>query len=154
MNRENILAVANAIETHSIPDLGFNMGWHIGSLADDPNNTAMVDRSGNGCGTVACIAGYANVIATGEKNTSFLTDVEFDSAADWLGLDHYDADELFYAKTITESRWEDGEIALAPRSLSSIDATEAVAVLRHLADTGIVDWSVAASPPVDGETGK
>jgi len=54
MNRENILRVADAIEQHSIPDLGFNMNQMLGEAA--PHNP---DQTGRSCGTVACIAGWA-----------------------------------------------------------------------------------------------
>ena len=56
MNKENILKVADAIEQHSIPDLGFNMSiWvGIGSLYED--------KSGHKCGTVGCIAGWATTV--------------------------------------------------------------------------------------------
>lgn len=53
MNKTALLLVADAIEKHSIADLGFNMAdW-----ADDISEN-YPDLSGHYCGTTACIAGY------------------------------------------------------------------------------------------------
>lgn len=111
MNKDNILKVADAIEQHSIPDLGFNMGWwneHVGGQND---------MSGHDCDTCACIGGWTEAVLRSHD------------ATESLGITPGDARSLFY-----------------PQVTHAWVATPAVAVavLRHLAETGEVDWSVGA----------
>lgn len=119
MNKENILAVADAIEGHKIPGLGFNMealveiGWP--------------DRSGENCTTVACIAGWAVCVRHNLPADPYSFGV-LDDAREWLGLSWSKASSLF-----------------SPVGFDYFATTpaQAVRVLRHLAETGDVDWSVA-----------
>jgi len=117
MNKENILAVADAIETHSVPDLGFNMGGYFfeGEDADDGK-----------CGTVACIAGWTCKVL-GEPSNEYEHGW---TAGDHLGLDHEQRTLLF-----TPRGWLG--------SPEIFKARHAVRVLRHLAETGEVDWAKA-----------
>jgi hypothetical protein len=123
MNVENILRVADAIEQHSIPDLGFNMGvW---------TDEGLEDLSGHKCGTVACIGGWANAVEAGSKM------LEWDSpllgsqqAKAFLGLGGWESDELFFG------------------CVYGVSPSQAVSVLRHLAKTGEVDWDRALAEPV------
>ncbi len=123
MHVENILKVADAIEQHSIPDLGFNMNlWFEG-------DGTYADFSGHRCGTVACIGGTAGLVIEGIKDCN-----EID-AARILGLgdgDGYDdrAGQLFYPKSIESVDW------------SKITPAQAARTLRHLAATGTVDWDL------------
>lgn len=135
MNKENILAVADAIEGHTIPGLGFNMGNFVG-----PPRDGEYDLSGHSCGTIACIAGTARVVRTGVIVHVLGSHFHWHQEADWLGLDHDDAHELFFA----EGFWN-GFTAEPPGGLGGITPAQAVRVLRHLAQTGEVDWSVATS---------
>ena len=128
MNKDNVLAVADAIEKHSIPKLGFNM-CVFGAKADSAF-ADRTDKSGHGCGTVACIAGTARTLRTGRIFLIRVSRFRWSKEADWLGLDENDANELFFA-------------AAANIDLEDIEPAQAVAVLRHLAETGKVDWSVA-----------
>jgi len=144
MNRENILAVADAIEKHSIPDLGFNMGWLI-SASDGRSYKA--DRSGKGCGTVACIAGHAYALQHGVMRLP-AEQHHFDQQADWLGLSKSEARELFFAGSVCEiQRAADGGWVDAKAELTTITPSQAVSVLRHLAETGEVDWDRALAEP-------
>lgn len=88
------------------------------------------------CGTPACIAGWANFVRTDDDGT-FLGDMS--AAAMWLGITKSQAEELFAPDEDFEE--EDGPLFL----WSEITPTHAAAVLRHLADTGRVDWSVGSS---------
>ena len=128
MNRENVLKVADAIEQHSIPDLGFNMSQWVGRDGE------YSDRSGHQCQTTACIAGWAAAVATG-KTMAPNGPYDFGAtdgagyrkaavtiAREFMGLTQ---DHLFWG----------GNGYTTP--------LKAVAVLRHLAETGEVDWSVA-----------
>lgn len=125
MNRENVLKVADAIEQHSIPDLGFNMAT-FRDIARD----AEPDNYGAGCGTVACIAGWAEAVrlGTGVFVNDGLTD---ERSADYLELTSEQSGPLFFGYGMSWSEFT----AITPK--------QAVAVLRHLAETGEVDWTVA-----------
>jgi hypothetical protein len=133
MNRENIRTVADAIEAASKrrakPTIGFNM-------ADWRSN--MPDRTGHKCGTSCCIAGWAFLVSEGREPTK--DDARFgkvaDVGAEFLGIGRRDVDnwelrdQLFYARGIVDR--------------DSISPKQAVSVLRHLADTGKVDWTIGA----------
>lgn len=113
MNAENILKVAKAIEQHSIPDLGFNMGVVCGKARYD-----LPDLSGHNCGTVACVAGWTNKV--------FNTPASAAAAGDILGLSDDVSELLFLPEGWTEN---------------DIKPDQAVRTLRHLAETGEVDWT-------------
>jgi hypothetical protein len=130
VNRENVLKVADAIERHSIKNLGFNMGYFM--FDADPTSSWARDNSGHSCGTIACIAGWTRCVRTGRRfarTGAGPDEFPWQREADWLGLDT----EAGYTLFLT-----DDELPL-----EEITSAEAVAVLRHLADTGEVDWSVA-----------
>lgn len=73
------------------------------------------------CGTVGCIAGWAGKIF----------DCHYAYAGEALDLPWATSDALFMAKGIHWSR------------MDQIKPAHAAAVLRHLAETGKVDWSVS-----------
>ncbi len=123
MNADNIRKVADAIEQHSIAELGFNMrSFHrVGGL----------DTSGHECETTACIGGWT--LALLDPQTWKHAPWDSGRAAALLGLDAAQEDELFFPYLA------DGYRKVRP--------ARAVAVLRHLADRGTVDWTIGA--PVD-----
>lgn len=129
MNRENILKVADAIEQHSIPDLGFNMADFLGTYED---------RTGHGCGTTACIAGWGHAIIHGTYDAEF-TYVDPDEIAGWLGISHVPACNLFYA----DNHPLNARDSSGRSWFDEITPKTAVSVLRHLAETGEVDWGRA-----------
>lgn len=128
-NVENILKVADAIEKHSIADLGFNMGEVV-----DQSDEWTKDLSGHDCGTVACIAGWAisieHGLANGREALNFYLDEPFGlaSAGAFLGLEPETWQTLFLGVG-------------APASLDAIEPDQAVRTLRSLAATGKVDWT-------------
>ena len=114
MNVENILKVADAIEQHSIPDLGFNMAeWHSKAYEDAP------DRSGHDCGTVACIGGWTEAVLNNGKEFPSWEDV-----GACLGLGAIDSEQLFFGNGCN----------------TRTTLAQAVRTLRHLAATGKVNW--------------
>lgn len=131
MNVENILKVAAAIEDAAKPGakpkVGFNMGvWH---------DTGDADQTGHNCGTVCCIGGWTNFLFADDP-----MQVGMQEAMKSLGLGPLPADDLFCPpRSQYAGSWD------------SITPAHAVAVLRHLAATGKVDWSIGApsSPPSD-----
>ena len=118
MNKERILKVADAIENHHFKTLGFNMESFIAEHSSD--------RSEHDCGTTACIAGWVHALQKGIKKTLMckLADDIGEYAQKYLGLNDHQADRLFYEVN------------------SNITDKEAVKVLRHLAETGVVDWQI------------
>lgn len=80
------------------------------------------------CGTTACIAGHAIILAGLAGSSEAIEDLPSFSgpAREWLELNDWNASELFYGGI--------DELATAPM---------AARVVRHLASTGEVDWSVA-----------
>lgn len=130
MNVEHINQVADAIEQHTIPWLGFNMSSYKANK--------YADRSNHDCGTTACIAGWANAIRLGltENTPDEYGWCRHTGAALWLGLSENQADDLFYARNHPDY-WENGYAAW-----DTISADQAVRTLRHLAKTGEVDWEV------------
>lgn len=125
VNAENILKVADAIEVHAVPGLGFNMDF----LYTSGQEAAGADLLGvENCGTVACIAGWAGIVIEGKAS--------FRIAREAFGLSESDALRLFYATNHPDART--GEYG----PLFRIQPDQAVRTLRHLAATGEVSWEV------------
>lgn len=112
------------------PEVGFNMDTFLGS-----SSTYRPDRSGHNCGTVACIAGHVWLrdhpeeprdMQPGLDETDEMTIAEY--ARGVLGLNEADGAALFLGQGIAEFQ------------LRFITVVVAVKTLRHLADTGEVQW--------------
>lgn len=154
MNKEAIRRVANAIaraertKTGLFGKIGFNMYRFITQIDPELDIKDHVDS----CGTVACIAGWTclmeledkiDVILESGNNSDYsnpgtsmfvaIADIQGNNiqerARQILGLDVTDACNLFDPRPNNTN-------------LSNITASEAVLVLRHLAKTGEVDWSI------------
>jgi hypothetical protein len=121
MNKERILAVADAIEKGSVQGLSFDMTTYR-----------------NECGTAGCIAGWVFVMFAEHGSKTFRCDPRVEEyiveqAAEILGIDEGSAEALFHAEGGTHRpEW------------GTITPQFAATVLRRLAETGEVDWS-----PVD-----
>lgn len=134
VNKANVLKVIEAIENGvEFENLGFNMAgfkWKTEAAAAQ-FGTTYTDKSGRGCGTVACIAGWATSLSTYERRHTPLrvhevTDFDI-IAQDYLGIERGQAEALFYGEG-------------ARHSLDEITAEEALGTLCHLAETGDVNW--------------
>lgn len=123
MNKERILHLADAIETGS-EILGFNMNYEYATL-DDPS----CDKSDHGCGTVACILGWTVHLFCKRPTLCQLQDRHL--AASLLAINEDKAYHLFYPSQRYGVKY------------SEVTPQKAARVLRHLAETGKVDWSVA-----------
>lgn len=133
MNKENVLAVAECIGTATCDvNLGFNMGAFVAKWA-----SGAFDKSGRECGTTACIAGWTRRVRT-KKPVRAVPTGNFDWRKEgaWLGLSEAEAHDLFCAEDEAYGRLDD------------ITPSQAVSCLRHLAETGKVDWERALSAPV------
>jgi hypothetical protein len=120
MNIERIRQLADVIAAQPHTPLAAESGFNM-------NNWTHT------CGSPACIAGWANFIRTDDDGT-FLGDMV--AAAAWLGINIRQAAELFQPDEPDKDEPDD------ILSWSDITPAHAAAVLRHLAVTGQVDWSV------------
>lgn len=131
-NKELAYAVADAIENGAIEGLGFNMQALFEPDANREHpGFDMTDKSGRGCDQVADIAGWVCAVAGVEGWQEATLSEGCYEAAELLGLAHDKIGDLFLPDEI------DGE------SIDMCPPAKAAAVLRHWADTGIVDWEVA-----------
>ena len=95
MNRERLLAVADAIEREEIAKF------------------KMVDfiNTKHKCGTSACVAGFAHLLMGNKfESSNILSYTRLDQAADYLDIDFSNANELFYAHSMSRDEDEDNDI--------------------------------------------
>lgn len=142
VNRENVLKVADAIEKHSIEWLGFNMDeWAAEAGKSYPDRL-------DSCSTVACLAGWTYVVrypSTTPEQLLRLSDDFYSGkqrtvltrAETFLELTDRESDDLF--RPSGAGAW------------NKIEPSKAVAVLRHLAETGVIDWSISSPDVKTGE---
>lgn len=130
-NREEFAALADFIEKHEVKRLGFNMANYIAKGA----GLWRQDRSGHRCNTIACLAGWewhrlhGRRLALGAKSDFGLANKMYEEARDALGMTDREATYLFHM---------DGY--MGPYTLGDVTEAQAVAVLRHAVDTGVLDW--------------
>lgn len=82
------------------------------------------------CGTACCIAGHA--IALSGKQWDHSVDDQLPPsriAANWLDIDYGTAQQLFIP-------------SMMDKSYDEITLEDALTVLRHYRDTGVVDWDL------------
>lgn len=109
--------------------LGFNMTTTFGVT-----DASCQDRLGRGCRTVGCIATWAAVKA-GHKITGMGVEEMHDAGAAWLAIDKPMACDLFWPTVV-----------MPFDAAEQISAEDAAVVLRHLADTGTVNWCLIQRP--------
>ena len=127
VNVANVNRVIEAIRLGSKarPGMGFNMNYW---QSEPDDYSSIVDKSGRGCGTVACIGGWCNLLEEHDTGTPRISSSR--KAAEFLGIDDITAaEDLFYPDFAITTDYD------------SITADQAIAVLEHLRDTGEVDWA-------------
>ena len=131
VNKMNLMKVIKAIEGDEFEELGFNMAYWMRkpTMANEDHSHK------HGCGTLACIGGWANVVQHGFTN-SFAYDEN--DAMRFLGLTHEEGIMLFYCEL--EERNEDDAAESLP--MSFVTQEEALLVLNHLHDTGEIVWGM------------
>ena len=127
MNKERILEIANDIEANGDTRPIFDMSDFF-----FPSSSQWKLTDG-WCKTSACIAGYVSALKCNKKDFHWADNHKV-IATEWLGLDPNEAGDLFY-----------GTGRPYPMSLEDITAETAVVCLRHLAETGVVDWYYAVN---------
>ncbi|RWM86462.1 MAG: hypothetical protein EOR84_30585 [Mesorhizobium sp.] len=137
----NVTAINNlAAFLENIPskhDRGFNMTSYIAGVDLEESTNV-----GFQCNSTACIAGWACLvlgkngeIRKTERPLSEVNEMYEDFATDLLDLDYRTGMELF--EPMNE------RIELAENDWDKVTPRQAAKVLRNLAKTGEVDWSIA-----------
>jgi hypothetical protein len=119
LNRTNIRALARRLRSPSV-DQHFDLGEYLTTEAD---TSTPIGQAIHECGTVACIAGFAAIMAT-PKSTARGAQVQ-PIAQEFLGLTDEEADKLFIP---------------AGFSYSVVTRFVAADTLDHFADTGEIKW--------------
>lgn len=121
MNKERILELADHLERLMDPatetEAGFSMS--IWDSEGEDLRGQYPDHSGHDCGTLCCIAGWTERL--------------------WPEPDDYAGDILGLSRAMSYDLFEPRESYPDPYTSTP---RRAAAVLRHLAATGEVDWSI------------
>ena len=109
--------------------------------ADIPIKVMTDPKQIHTCKTAFCIAGWVNALTAADSDGNRkIGDLNFGSesrAADWLGIDSEQGENLFFMVSADPELEEFDELPDAIRKRA------AIAVLEHLRDTGEVDWDRA-----------
>lgn len=148
MKKDRILALADRLEKLDLPG-AFSMGSWFEEIDDGERSTdaPVFAKDENVCGTSCCIAGWATVyfdpyttrrMARGLKLEEIKEPKGYSLDAEKrgrlaLGLTEEQAEALFYGDPFEPDD-------------SRLTNTVAAQVLRHLAETGEVDWARFADP--------
>ena len=134
MNKERMLAVADAIEKEEIAK--FRM---LDFIEKCDNNQ---------CGTTACVAGFAHLIMGTKINNDIdnvLSNDRLDEARNYLGLNYEEARELFYAGSMDNynnaeyDELEDGYIVIDDLGYNKYGAQ----VIRWMVENDRINWNEA-----------
>lgn len=128
MNLERLNIIAEWLEAGAPHKngYGFNMNtWY---------STDETDYANNECGTVMCIGGAAQQFFGGPSSFKSDYDEDIMSAGELLGLDYDTAHSLFYPP--------DDKNYYDPTSYYCKGPKEVAEVVRHLMETGEVDWAL------------
>lgn len=148
LNHENIDKVIAEISNEQN---FFNMGEYYASVLhthqDLENYNTAVNDEEVGCGTAACICGWANQIRLGEREDNTIYSFEqlkcIGSAGNWLGLEQDVRHDLFHVSHYAQRKRNNSSLA-ADHTLPHmryITRSHAIAVLENLKETGVANWS-------------
>ena len=134
MNKERIRHLADVIERQPDAQAKLGAGFCMRKFFHE-------------CGTPACIAGWAHALFSDPVDDALHFRASYSDEI--LGLSRRQGDLLF------EPDNEHAYFGAVYGETGYVSAKRAAAVLRHLADTGEVDWSVRPETPQDqGEAEK
>lgn len=137
--KERLHALADAIEHEELvkAGIGFNMAQWYG-YKDDSAVARQDNTQGHTCGTVACLAGWTALMEDGPQKftpDSRASNLEmYQRAIQVLGIRTIDAQALFIPEN-------GGYVGSGSGKYGYITTKQAVAVVRHFADTGNVRWN-------------
>lgn len=153
MNKKNLQALIDHLE--KMPGKAFNLSsWYtgppsggawdqlpLGRRAAKSLISKQEDAETHQCGTAACIGGYAALLAVSKGEAKGGEQIQ-PVATRWLGFSPGTLRALFIPRSMhdLDRRLETNEI---PVSYSDVKRKHAVKVLKHLLDTGLIDWSKA-----------
>lgn len=130
VNSAHIALVIQSIKGE-IAEGSERVGFSMNTYCSDPE-ALVVDMTGDDCGTVACVAGHAYLLAKQfnitEAKGADCDEIE-DVAAAFLGIEGDDAAHLFYDLPV--------EI-----DLQQVTPEMAIETLTRLAETGLVEWRI------------
>lgn len=121
MNPTNIKRVRDVIAANDASRFDM-MNW------PDPEHTRAMAHQG--CGTSACIGGWAEALVFSDNPRAAESDSGDNPAREFMGLSGEEAEDLFF---MDKSRYQYG----------SATQPAAILVLDHLLETGEVDWDWA-----------
>lgn len=109
--------------------VGFHLSaWIAGALADfhefDPSVILVAEE----CGTAACIAGYVVLANDGRRGGSIGNEAER-----ILDIGDVDGGNLFTPR-------------IMGKAYDEVTKEDAIKVLEHYRDTGVVDWNIIGKP--------
>lgn len=130
MNIANILKLADFLDMASPePEFNNHLGEYVYTFANGEGYSMGIwDSEGRTCNTVGCIGGWAAAFAKEDGDYSLS---RRSAAQNWLGITLIQDTALF-----TPMGWH------SPEHAKEYTPQRAARVLRHLAATGNVDWSV------------
>lgn len=130
-NADHIALIIQAIRGESEylgqERVGFNMASYVCNAGVD-----LEDKSKRDCGTIACIAGHAYLLATSNEAEQAMGEDpdEIEAvAAGFIGLSDDEAAHLFYDLP-------------AGHQLKDVTAEQAIETLTRLAQSGAVQWNL------------
>lgn len=142
--KERLHALADAIEHEELvkDGIGFNMAQWYGYKDDSASRQD--NTQSHTCGTVACLAGWTALMEDGPQKftpDSRASNMEmYQRAIQVLGIGAIDAQALFIPENGGYIPENGGYVGSGPGRYGYITTKQAVAVVRHFADTGKVKW--------------
>jgi hypothetical protein len=147
MNKIALTNLAQLLEEEADnKDFGFHLGYYISKPYDD-GGYYVEDYKGSECETTACIAGWAcsyieaDTGAILKERRTFVPEHSgyASFAALLLNIDRNIANDLFEPMNTID---ENDTLVWRYRNWDEVTPHEAAQVVRHLAETGTVDWDV------------
>lgn len=133
MNIDHIMKTADLIESADLTFRGVPVGFNMASWIS--TGGYYPDHSGHGCGTTACIAGWATLASGAYQHKSVVEENAYDYGRRYFGIDRDQASALFSGSPLITDGVHD------PHAVPTSEM--AVLTLRHFAMTGEISWKYA-----------
>ena len=142
MNKNRMLMLAELLET--IPPVKFNIEYWASNYIEDTDEHSVQDDftvlSGYDCSTAGCVAGWAVALKNDMAIENYRTDRIEEDAMEYLDLNRYEAQSLFYYGNDSIYAKYAGDLGLNNDFLlgHQIEAKHAAIAVRKLAEE---EWS-------------